>query len=155
MRRMTRCGSQLRTNCFRPLLTGMSRASPLPRSGDRSKAVMVGVIGRLLAVGGIVIRGGRAVKGTRCVIDTENDLPRSASTIVAQPVLEARTSGAPDPGPPEGPGRRAVARGGRCAPPAEVRGGGQGVRPGGPGGADTDVRVQHVGQNLCGVGEAG
>jgi hypothetical protein len=34
---------------------------------------MVGAIGRLLAVGGIVIAGGRAVKGIRCVIDTEND----------------------------------------------------------------------------------
>jgi hypothetical protein len=34
---------------------------------------MVGAIGRLLAVGGIVITGGRAVKGIRCVIDTEND----------------------------------------------------------------------------------
>src|SRR5215213_4532899 len=28
----------------------MSRASPLPRSGDRSKAVMVGVIGTLLVI---------------------------------------------------------------------------------------------------------
>src|SRR6185503_18142506 len=115
----------------------MSRASPLPRSGDRSKAVMVGVIGRLLAVGGIVVTGGRAVKGTRCVIDTENDLPRSALTIVAQPVLEARTSGALDPAPPH------------------VRCRSHGARPGGPGGADTDLRVQHVGQDLCGVGEAG
>src|SRR4026208_1061789 len=105
----------------------MSRASPLPRSGDRSKAVMVGVIGRLLAVGGIVITGGRAVKGTRSVIAPEKDLPRSASTIVAQPVLEARTSGALDPAPPH------------------VRCRSHGVRPGGPRGADTAGRAPHVG----------
>src|SRR5687767_13726835 len=36
--------------------TGMSRASPLPRSGDCSKAVMVGLIGMLLVIHNAVVR---------------------------------------------------------------------------------------------------